>query len=284
MNAKRRLRQAAKGIAPLYWVAGLLKYIGFRRQLARANQADQRQDLSRLPPAMLRYRVHRAFDVESYLSNGQVIAQCLIKALAAHGVVLKDLTVLDFACGPGRVIGEFAQATESCVLHGSDIDRQAISWAQVNLSSIARFAVNATATPTDYADAMFDVIYSVSLFTHLDASAQDAWLVEMLRLLKPGGVLLATTHGRFTRDSCTPGELARLKLDGIVYRTDRKGRFKVDGLPDFYQTTFHTREYVREHWGRFLPVVDHREGGLNGHQDIVVMRKPVAASRVRHAT
>lgn len=284
MNARGRLRQAAKGIAPLYWFAGLLNYVGFRVKLARANQAARGQDLSRLPPAMLRYRVHRAFDVESYLSNGRIIAQCLIDALVAHGVVLKDLTVLDFACGPGRVIGEFAQATESCVLHGSDIDRQAISWAQSHLSSIARFAVNSAATPTDYVDAMFDVIYSVSLFTHLDASTQDAWLAEMLRLLKPGGVLLATTHGRFTHDSCTPGELARLKLDGIVYRTDRKGRFKVDGLPDFYQTTFHTREYVKEHWGRFLPVVDHREGGLNGHQDIVVMRKPIEASPVRHAT
>jgi hypothetical protein len=74
-------------------------------------------------------------------------------------------------------------------------------------------------------------------------------------------------------DSCTTHELAELQRDGIVYRVDRKGRFKVDGLPDFYQTTFHTVDYVKKHWGRFLSVVDHVEGGLNGHQDIVVMRK-----------
>jgi 2-polyprenyl-3-methyl-5-hydroxy-6-metoxy-1,4-benzoquinol methylase len=277
MNASRRLRQVAKRIAPIYWLAGLLNYAGFRIRLARANRMDPGDGPSRLPPPILRYRVHRAFDSASYLHNGRAIARCLVDALSAQGVVLKDLVVLDFACGPGRVIGELASAAESCTFYGSDIDAQAIGWASEHLSSLARFSVNTTSAPTAYASAMFDVIYSVSLFTHLDAPAQDEWLTEMHRLLKPGGVLLATTHGRFTLDSCTPAERASLQRDGIVYRTDHKGRFKVDGLPDFYQTTFHTVDYVRRHWGRHLPVVAHLEGGLNGHQDIVVMRKPAVA-------
>lgn len=273
MNGARRWRQAAKRIAPLYWLVGLLNYVGFRVRLARANRLDPGGGLPPVPPPILRYRVHRAFDSASYLDNGRSIARCLVDVLSAQGVALKHLVVLDFACGPGRVIGELASAAESCTLYGSDIDAQAIAWASENLSALARFSVNTTAAPTDYASAMFDVIYSVSLFTHLDASAQDEWLAEMQRLLKPGGVLLATTHGRFTLDSCTPGERASLQRDGFVYRTDRKGRFKVDGLPDFYQTTFHTVAYVRQHWGHYLPVVAHIEGGLNGHQDIVVMRK-----------
>ena len=273
MNGARRWRQAAKRIAPLYWFVGLLNYAGFRVRLARANRLDPGSRVPPVPPPMLRYRVHRALDSASYLANGRSIARCLVDVLCAQGVVLKDLVVLDFACGPGRVIGELASAAEPCTLYGSDIDAQAIAWATENLSSLARFSVNTTAAPTDYASAMFDVIYSVSLFTHLDASAQDEWLAEMQRLLKPGGVLLATTHGRFTLDSCTPAERASLQREGIVYRTDRNGRFKVDGLPDFYQTTFHTADYVRRHWSRYLPVVAHIEGGLNGHQDIVLMRK-----------
>jgi 2-polyprenyl-3-methyl-5-hydroxy-6-metoxy-1,4-benzoquinol methylase len=278
MDMMQRLRQMAKRIAPLYWLAGAVNYVGFRVQLARANRVDPGVAARGLPPPMLRYRVHRAFDSASYLANGRNIARCLVETLGAHGVVLKHLTVLDFACGPGRVISELAGATESCTLHGSDIDAEAIGWASENLSSLARFSTNAAATPTAYASDMFDVIYSVSLFTHLDAPAQDEWLAEMRRLLKPGGVLLATTHGRFTTDSCTPAEIACLQRDGIVYRTDRKGRFKVDGLPDFYQTTFHTVDYVQRHWGRYLAVLGHIEGGLNGHQDIVVMRKSSPAS------
>lgn len=274
MDMMKRARQVAKRITPLYWLAGAIKYLGFRRELAHANRVDPGEAALGLPPPMLRYRVHRAFDSASYLANGRSIAQCIVQTLGAHGVALKYLTVLDFACGPGRVISEFAGATESCALYGSDIDAEAIGWASENLSTKARFSINGVATPTAYTSGMFDVIYSVSLFTHLDARAQDQWLAEMQRLLKPGGVLLATTHGRFTTDSCTPAELALLVRDGIVYRTDRKGRFKFDGPPDFYQTTFHTVDYVRRHWGRYLPVVEHIEGGLNGHQDIVVMRKP----------
>ncbi|MEO8779344.1 MAG: class I SAM-dependent methyltransferase [Rhodanobacter sp.] len=274
MKGARRWRQAAKRIVPLYWLVGLWNYAGFRVRLARANRMDPGGGVPPVPPPMLRYRVHRALDSASYLANGRSIARCLVDVLSAQGVALKHLVVLDFACGPGRVIGELASAAESCTLYGSDIDRQAIAWATENLSSLAHFSVNSTAAPTDYASAMFDVIYSVSLFTHLDAPGQDEWLAEMRRMLKPSGVLLATTHGRFTLDSCTPAERVALQRDGIVYRTDHRGRFKLDGLPDFYQTTFHTMEYVRQHWGRYLPVVAHIEGGLNGHQDIVVMRNP----------
>jgi ubiquinone/menaquinone biosynthesis C-methylase UbiE len=268
-----RLRKAAKNVPPLYWLGGLANYAKFRMALSRENKTFRSGNPSNLPPPILRYRVQRLFDENSYLHNGRTIAQSLAGALVANGVELKNLTVLDFACGPGRVISEFAGISESCALYGSDIDAEAIAWAQSNLSDVAHFSTNACNAPTSFASDMFDAIYCVSLFTHLDEQAQDEWLSEMARLLKPNGVLVTTTHGRFTLDSCTPRELADLQRDGIVYRVDRKGKFKVDGLPDFYQTTFHTADYVKKHWGRFLPVVDHVEGGLNGHQDIVVMRK-----------
>jgi SAM-dependent methyltransferase len=274
-----QLRQVAKRVAPLYWLVGAVKYAAFRMRLARANRVDPGVPARALPPPVLRYRVHRALDSASYLANGRSIAQCLVDTLAAHGVVLQRLVVLDFACGPGRVIGELAAAAKCCEMHGSDIDVEAIEWARKNLAAVARFAINTPAPPTAYASGMFDVIYSVSLFTHLDAPAQHQWLAEMARLLKPGGLLLATTHGRCATGSCTEAEFAALARDGFVYRTDRKGRFKVDGLPDFYQTTFHTVEYVRRHWGRHLEVVEHIEGGLNGHQDIVVLRNPMPSPR-----
>lgn len=194
MDGARRWRQAAKRVVPLYWLVGLLNYAGFRVRTARANRLDPGGGWPPVPPPMLRYRVHRAFDSASYLANGRSIARCLVDALSAPSVALKHMVILDFACGPGRVIGELARATESCTLHGSDIDAQAIAWASGNLSSLARFSVNTAAAPTDYASVMFDAIYSVSLFTHLDTPAQDEWLAEMRRLLKPGGVLLATTH------------------------------------------------------------------------------------------
>jgi hypothetical protein len=51
-----------------------------------------------------------------------------------------------------------------------------------------------------------------------------------------------------------------------------KGRFKLDGLPQRYQTSFHTREYVGRVWGHWFDILEHAEGGLHGHQDVVVLR------------
>ncbi len=43
-------------------------------------------------------------------------------------------------------------------------------------------------------DGSFDLIWAVSVFTHL-AETWSAWLLELHRVLKPGGILLATFMG-----------------------------------------------------------------------------------------
>jgi len=53
-------------------------------------------------------------------------------------------------------------------------------------------------------------------------------------------------------------------------------RIKLDGLPEFYQTSFHSRRYVMEHWSKILEVVSYVPGGIQHHQDIVVLRRPQA--------
>lgn len=274
MNPDSSLRRIARRVPPLYWLAGLANYVSFRRELARQDRIYRVVGQQTLPPPLLRYRVHGAFDQASYVRNGRAIAQALTDALHGAGVKLSHMDVLDFACGPGRVICEFRTHTRECRMYGSDIDAEAIAWAQLHLADVAAFSVNGAAAPSDFRDNQFDVIYCVSLFTHLDEPAQDQWLREMARILKPGGMFVTTAHGRHTLVSCTTAERAQLQRDGFVYRVDRRGRFKVDGLPDFYQTAFHTRAYVAAHWGSVLPIVRHIEGGLNGQQDIVIMRKP----------
>ena len=225
---------------------------------------------------MLRFRVHGALDEASYAEAGRVVGSQIVEALTRHGVGLEGSTILDFACGPGRVAGEVKKRTASCRLHGSDIDPEAVEWANRHLREVGSFSVNPSLPPTAYQDAFFDIIYTVSLFTHLPEDAQIAWLAELARLVKPGGWVLATVHGKFTRASCTHEEMERLRERGIVYRMDRRGRFKLDGLPDSYQTTFHTREYVERVWTRWFHLAEYVEGGLGQHQDLVVLRRPLA--------
>jgi SAM-dependent methyltransferase len=274
MTLTTKLRRIGKRIPPVYWLGGLVNYLKFRRELAR-EQANYDEQLRRgpvaVPPPMLRYRVHRALDEASYVASGPEVAADLLRSLQTQGVRLEGLSVLDFACGPGRVVAEMKAQSRDCRFYGSDIDPEAIQWAQRNLSAIAQFQVNDAAPPTAYADASFDVIYNVSLFTHLDEATQNVWLAELARILKPGGVLLTTVHGKYTLDSCTPEERAELDRHGIAFRIDHKGRFKLDGLPDFYQTTFHTRDYIARTWSRYFDVLDHIEGGLQRHHDVVLL-------------
>jgi SAM-dependent methyltransferase len=241
--------------------------------LHAANREHSVNPVAGLPPPVLRHRVHGALDAGSYRNVGRDVAETLVRCFHAHGVVLDNAAVLDFACGPGRVATEVKKRAPECRLHGSDIDAEAIGWARKNLAHVAEFVTNAAMPPAPFAAQSFDAIYTVSLFTHLDEAAQDAWLAELARILKPGGTLVATIHGGMARASCTPDELAQLDERGFVYRVDRKGRFKVDGLPDTYQTTFHTAGYVEREWSRFFEVAAQLEGALGGHQDLVVLRR-----------
>jgi SAM-dependent methyltransferase len=224
--------------------------------------------------------VHGALDEQSYANAGSVVAASIAAYLERQCGPLDDLDVLDFACGPGRIATQFKKLAPSCRLHGTDIDEAAVDWAHSHLSAVATFEVNSLLPPTRYENGSFDVIYAVSFFTHLDEQSQLAWLAEFSRIAKPGATLLATVHGESTHHSCFPDELRQLETLGFVYRIDRKGKFKLDGLPDSYQTTFHTRAYITDVWSRSFEIVDYIAGGLHGHQDVVILKRRPAASSI----
>ena len=100
--------------------------------------------------------------------------------------------MLDFGCGCGRVTrywGDFAGSVS-----GSDVSAKAVDWCRTNLP-FARFEVNRLAPPLAFADESFDLVYALSVFTHLTDELQLAWRDELRRVLRPGGRLLLTTHG-----------------------------------------------------------------------------------------
>lgn len=272
------IRRFARKAAPLYWLAGMARYAVFRVRLAREMRRYRSgADRSRLPPPHLRYRVHGSLDAGSYEAIGAGVARAIEDCLRGHGIALAGLDILDFGCGPGRVAQHLAPLTTRCRLSGSDIDAEAIAWARAHLADIATFATNAPSPPLAYAAGSFDLVYTVSLFTHLDEPLQGAWLAELHRVLRPDGILLATVHGALAQETCDARERAALREKGFAFRVGRTGRLKLDGLPDFYQTAFHTREYIRAAWARWFDVESYIEGGLHGHQDIVLLRRRAAA-------
>ncbi|MEF2156377.1 class I SAM-dependent methyltransferase [Luteimonas sp. FXH3W] len=268
------MRLLFRRITPLYWAVGVVRYVRFRQEVRRADQKYWSSDeYLELPPPNLRFRVHKALDAASYTANGVSITNDIVKILESNRIDISNSRILDFASGPGRVAGFLSQRFPNAKFFATDIDVEAISWAQVRFNDEIKFSSNEVLPPTHFDSQSFDLIYTVSLFTHLDEQLQFQWLKELQRILRPNGYLVATVHGELARSTCTSSELEAIRTKGILFRTDRIGLLKLDGLPDFYQTTFHSENYVRNRWADYFEIVDYQVGGIQNHQDAVVLKR-----------
>jgi SAM-dependent methyltransferase len=225
------------------------------------------------PPPHLQIRVSGEYN-SAFIEHGEILLGYLNSALSC---VDKDLTsfdkVLDFGCGCARLLRALHyQAAPSQKLYGTDIDAEAIEWCRANHSKAAEFSVNPAMPPMTYSDDMFDLVYSVSIFTHLPEAMQYSWLKELQRITKPGGYLLLTTHGEKHFHNVPEGSRQAALAKGFYYH--QLGN--TEGLPDFYQVTYHMPEYIRSRWSDYFDILDIQERAVDDHQDIVLCRKRCA--------
>lgn len=99
--------------------------------------------------------------------------------------------LLDVACGTGSALKQIAQAHPSLSYFGIDLSPYYARRARHQLRDVAQLAIaveNAEAMP--FADASFDVVTCVYLFHELPRNARRKVAREMLRVLRPGGLLV----------------------------------------------------------------------------------------------
>ncbi|HBQ11597.1 MAG: class I SAM-dependent methyltransferase [Sandaracinaceae bacterium] len=103
----------------------------------------------------------------------------------------KGKRLLDVACGTGRVLSQVHEAHPDLKLYGTDLSPFYVREARevlAHVPDVSLAAENAEALP--YADDLFDVVTSVYLFHELPKNARRRVFAEMLRVLKPGGLLV----------------------------------------------------------------------------------------------
>jgi SAM-dependent methyltransferase len=221
-----------------------------------------------LPPAILRYRVSELLLVDRFFQIGEACARLIQQCTNEMGLNLAEAhRVLDFGCGCGRTIGWFMRNC-GAEFHGADVDAEAIEWCNRHLQP-GCFVANGPEPPLPYPAGHFDVIYCVSVFTHLNERMQDDWLAELGRILKPGGVLLITVFGEGAREALDPEGRTALATHGFAHRRSRKLRGL---LPDWYQTTVHSREYIVNRLAASFKEVRYFEVP-DGLQDFIAARK-----------
>lgn len=236
------------------------------------------------PPTELAMRVSKLHG-PAFRAQGLKMFTDLMDQMARFGISPGG-RLLDWGCGCGRVATYFLARLPGTKFIGCDIDGQAIEWCRHNLPG--EFVRVDPVPPTPLADAAVDVIIACSVLTHLVAADQDRWLQEMRRILAPGGHFLASTNGDFMfqmgrrkhlggRVQSMLQRLARLgrapgPLSGI--RDSRLDR-ALDGIapPRYYRAVYQSRAHTIEACSKYFEVLDYVERGLNGHQDLIVLRR-----------
>jgi SAM-dependent methyltransferase len=254
-----------------YWLS--LKYHA-RVLLGVEKTEPVKNDGYPMPPVPLRYRVHGSVKPGGFCQVGMNCARDIEKLLEDHGRSYTDFRrVLDFGCGCGRVLRFLPRIeTDAGQVVGTDIDPMAIAWCRRHLA-FARWGVNGALPPLGYPSESFDFVFAISVFTHLDEYFQNAWLHEIDRILRPNGLFLATLHGESFAERVREENVATIADCGICCQVGQTGVMKLDGLPDYYQATFHSRHYVEHIWGEMFEILEYREKGMNGRQDAVLLRK-----------
>jgi ubiquinone/menaquinone biosynthesis C-methylase UbiE len=117
------------------------------------------------------------------------------------------------------MIRHFAAEAREAEFWGADISAEHILWANRHLRPPFRFVTTTTLPHLPFADCYF-MIYAGSVFTHI-ADLAEAWLLEIRRVLAPGGRAYLTFHDSHTLN--TAEHDVRPRTAGPTPRPVRRG-------------------------------------------------------------
>jgi SAM-dependent methyltransferase len=215
-------------------------------------------------------------DVEHYVRGANRFIDIIERSCIEAGrdpASLRD--VLEVGCGYGRIVRELRKRLPAARVTVSDV-----------IDSAARFTAaefGARKMPTlehagaDY-DERFDLVYLLSVYTHMRRDMVAANLRRVLAVLKPNGVAVMTVHGQGSADTAERYQqywldktrlLESLARDGYYY--ERYPYYYDDyGLAWFTQAAF--EQLVAETTPQLSKVAFHSRD-LDAHQDVFVYRK-----------
>lgn len=244
---------------------GVADYIMFLIAARKQSASNRRFVLDnpniKTPPVHILYDALHNCNFGEYYQSGTPDAKLIIDTVRKYKPT-EAIAIMEWGCGPARVIQHLSKVDSNLQkIIGTDYNRDTINWCRKSFSNI-EFYENGLAPPLPLKDKSVDVIYAISVFTHLSESMHYAWVNELLRVLKPGGLLLATLHGEKKIGSLLPDELSRFNKGEIVVRSNVE-----EGKKHFL--AYHSDKFVRNKLLSKFSKVDHIDSP-NMHQDIWV--------------
>jgi ubiquinone/menaquinone biosynthesis C-methylase UbiE len=171
-----------------------------------------------VPPRFLAFDAYSAPDWDFYKISGSETATFLSSIAKRYLPENTSLRVLEWGCGPARVIRHISSNFGSgAEVYGSDYNRDTISWCTQNIRGVI-FSLNELRPPLPFNDRVFDFIYSISVFTHLSESVCHEWVKELYRIMRSGAIAVISTDGDRSLKRLLPDELETYQTRGVVVR------------------------------------------------------------------
>lgn len=239
-----------------------------------------------LPAAANREGYYGAYHYAYWLSGLKDYLQ-IKQVLAKHGVPFSQLrTMLELGCATGRVLRHFVCQEPQLTVWGADINVNNIEWLLQHLGPAPLVFQNTLLPHLPLEDNSVDLFCAFSVFTHID-ELELAWLAEVRRILRPGGIAYITLHTDHTwrilnKEHALFNALYKLRpyftnykisadlfaqpmpAPRIVFKADINGGRSVN--------LFQSKAYLQTVWSRFFKILEVIPEGSD-YQDVIVLRK-----------
>ena len=211
--------------------------------------------------------------IRDYLADGwRTMAELVLLLEQVNHPLLRARSLLEFASGHGRFTRHLVKALGAGRVVVSDVVADSVDFAR-EVFEVKGFV--SAAVPEDVAwSEQHDVVFVLSLFSHLPPSTWSRWLRRIYEMVAPGGVLVFTTHG--TEAARKQG--VTLDAEGYFFTPSSESN-AIDGQE--YGTAFTSEAYVRTRIAEHLPdarLLQFAPQHFWHHQDAFVVQRPALAA------
>ncbi len=197
---------------------------------------------------------------EEYLETGKYDYNLIKGYIEKYIPEKSSLSILDMGCSTGRVLRHFHSLSLSndWQLHGIDIQARVIEWLRQYFPKNFQVTTVSSLPHLPYEDQTFDVIYGISVFTHIKY-LWDNWLLELKRVLKPNGILIQTCQCEQAWEVYRRNKNLNWLQNQSSHYILKKATLEYDWT--FYgdaqiSHTFWKEKALKEAWGRYFEVLE----------------------------